>query len=125
MFEPFDSASSTKLFPSKFSPFIAINNEFFFNNLVSVEIDFICALNFIFLLRNFAKSDVLVINFINYLMITKMINLSDVKKILDELSKAICNIFARLDLSLSPPKPKTKIKLSKYFLIERNSTSNE
>ena len=54
-----------------------------------------------------------------------LLELSDVKKILDELSKAICNIFARLDLSLSPPKPKTKIKLSKYFLIEHNSTSNE
>ena len=76
IFEPFESASSTKSFPSKFSPFIAINNEFFFNDLVSVEIDFINALNFIFLLRNFAKSEVLVINFINYLMVTKMINFS-------------------------------------------------
>ena len=64
------------LFPSKFSPFKAINNEFFFNDLVSVEIDFINALNFIFLLRNFAKSEVLVINFIYYLMVTKMINFS-------------------------------------------------
>ena len=48
----------------------------FINDLVSVEIDFINALNFIFLLRNFAKSEVLVINFINYLMVTKMINFS-------------------------------------------------
>ena len=42
----------------------------------NIEIDFINALHFIFLLRNFAKSEVLVINFINYLMVTKMINFS-------------------------------------------------
>ena len=47
-----------------------------------------------------------------------LLELSDVKIILNAFSIATFNILERLILSLSPPQPKTTIKLSNYFLIE-------